>query len=70
MRSEHMNQIYRHVSYMKDYDNDNHHMDHQLEIAHGRRDWPVYTPPYWLCGQRAGKSDINCKDHPDMTWQW
>ena len=71
MSSQYINQIYRHVSYLKDYmDKDNHHMDHQLEIAHGRRDWPVYAPAYWLGGQRAGLSDINCKDHPAMTWQW
>lgn len=61
--------IYCHVSYMDDYRGTNKHIDHQLELAHQRKDWPVYCPPKWICGQRAGTSNISGKDNPNQTWQ-
>lgn len=60
-------QIYHHVSYMADYHSDK-HIDHQLELAHQRGDWKVYGPPKWLCGQRAGTSNIGRHNEHDITW--
>jgi len=60
--------IYCHISYMPDYAGTNKHVDHQLELAHNRRDWPVYCPTKWICGQRAGSSNISGKTNPDLTW--
>ena len=57
-----------HISYMQDY-HSNKHIDHQLELAHQRKDWPVYCPVKWICGQRAGTSNISGKDNPDQIWQ-
>ncbi len=45
------------------------HIDHQLERAHARRDWPVFAPRVWLAGQRGGKSDISGRDNRDLWWQ-
>jgi GR25 family glycosyltransferase involved in LPS biosynthesis len=61
-------QLYAHISYMPDY-HSNKHVDHQLELAHQRKDWPVYCPVKWLCGQRAGTSNISGKTNPDQIWQ-
>lgn len=61
--------IYHHVSYMPDY-HSHKHIDHQLEYAHQRGDWKVYGPPKWICGQRAGSSNISGKQNlPDLVWQ-
>ena len=60
--------MYAHISYMQDY-HSNKHIDHQLELAHQRKDWPVYCPVKWICGQRAGTSNISGKDNPDQIWQ-
>ena len=67
---EYINRVYQHISYMMDYTGDgNHkHVDHQLELAHQRGDWPVYCPVKWVCGQRAGSSNISGKTQADMTW--
>jgi GR25 family glycosyltransferase involved in LPS biosynthesis len=52
--------FYRHISYATDYrGSTNHHIDHQLETAHRRKDWKVFCPREWVVGQRAGASDIN-----------
>lgn len=62
-------QVYRHITYASDYrGKKNHHVDHQLEVAHRRGDWPVYCPKKWLVGQRAGKSDISGKTNPTKFW--
>lgn len=61
--------IYCHISYMMDYNGNNKHIDHQLELAHQRKDWLVYCPPKWICGQRAGASNISGKTLPDQIWQ-
>lgn len=60
--------FYRHISYATDYRNTNKHIDHQLELAHRRKDWPVYCPKEWIAGQRAGASNINGKTHEINFW--
>jgi len=54
---------------MPDYVGTNKHIDHQLELAHQRADWPVYCPAKWICGQRAGTSNVSGKTLAAMTWQ-
>lgn len=65
---QHIQSIYAHVSYMMDYNGTNKHIDHQLEVAHQRKAWPVYCPTRWVCGQRAGNSNISGKTLPALTW--
>jgi GR25 family glycosyltransferase involved in LPS biosynthesis len=65
---QHVQKIYCHISYMPDYAGTNKHVDHQLELAHNRKDWPVYCPAKWICGQRAGSSNISGKTNTDLTW--
>jgi GR25 family glycosyltransferase involved in LPS biosynthesis len=66
---DHIQKLYRHISYMKDYMGTAKHIDHQLELAHRRKDWPVYCPPRWICGQRAGTSNISGKTLEAQVWQ-
>ena len=61
-------QFYRHISYATDYRNTNKHIDHQLEFAHRRKDWPVYCPKEWVVGQRAGSSNISGKTNGIQFW--
>ena len=61
-------QFYRHISYATDYRDTNKHIDHQLELAHRRKDWPVYCPKEWIVGQRAGSSNINGKINETKFW--
>jgi Glycosyltransferase family 25 (LPS biosynthesis protein) len=44
------------------------HIDHQLGVAHERRDWNVYAPAWWICGQEAGSSNISGRTNPRMWW--
>lgn len=44
------------------------HIDHQLEVAHQRGDWPVYCPSFWLAGQGENVSHINGNRWPDKWW--
>lgn len=60
--------LYRHISYASDYMGTLKHVDHQLELAHRRKTWPVYCPEKWICGQRGGPSNISGKTPPDQTW--
>lgn len=60
--------LYRHISYATDYRGTTKHIDHQLEVAHRRGDWPVYCPKKWLVGQRAGASNISGKTLPTKFW--
>jgi len=60
--------LYRHISYATDYRNTNKHIDHQLELAHRRKDWPVYCPTNWIAGQRAGSSNISGKTNDTQFW--
>ncbi len=54
-------QMYRHISYASDYRGTENHIDHQLELAHERRDWPVYCIDPWIAGQEAGSSNVSGK---------
>ena len=65
---DHIQHIYGHVSYMADYAGTTKHIDHQLELAHQRVDWPVYCPKKWICGQRASTSNVSGKTNEAMTW--
>lgn len=59
----------RHVSHAPDYiARDSWHLDHQLGIAHGRRDWATYAPVWWLAGQEEGASDISGRENPRLWW--
>lgn len=60
--------FYRHISYATDYRGTNKHIDHQLELAHNRQDWPVYCPREWIAGQRAGSSNISGKTNDTQFW--
>jgi GR25 family glycosyltransferase involved in LPS biosynthesis len=64
----HIQNIYAHVSYMADYAGTKKHIDHQLEVAHQRGDWPVYCPTKWICGQRASTSNVSGKKLEAQTW--
>ncbi len=46
------------------------HIDHQLGIAHERRDWNVYCPAWWLAGQDEGSSNISGRTNPRYWWHW
>jgi len=60
--------VYRHISYATDYKGSSKHIDHQLEVAHRRKDWPVYCPKEWIAGQRAGSSNISGKTNDTQFW--
>ena len=60
--------VYRHISYASDYRGSSKHIDHQLELAHRRADWPVYCPKEWVAGQRAGSSNISGKTNETKFW--
>lgn len=64
----HIQAIYRHVSYMPDYVGNNKHIDHQLELAHQRRDWPVYCPEQWVAGQDEGTSNVSGRINQKQLW--
>tara|TARA_R110002050_G_scaffold6871_3_gene27674 strand:- start:1390 stop:2079 length:690 start_codon:yes stop_codon:yes gene_type:complete len=62
--------FYVHINHAPDYmDKKNHHVDHQLELAHRRKDWNVYCPPIWYAGQAEGKSDVCEQDLDSRLWQ-
>lgn len=60
--------LYRHICHAPDYTGTKKHVDHQLELAHQRRDWDVFCPPAWIAGQRAGSSNISGKTDPERIW--
>lgn len=61
--------FYRHIMFSGDYAGTVKHIDHQLELAHQRRDWDVYCPDKWICGQEAGSSNISGKTNGRQVWQ-
>lgn len=67
--SSHIQKVYRHVSYASDYRDTYKHIDHQLELAHQRRDWPVYCPAKWIFGQEAGASNISGRINERLVWE-
>lgn len=65
--------IHRHISHAPDYINagsHDHHVDHQLEIAHQREDWNVYCPLIWPMGQGENDSEIDGRTHSDRFWDY
>ena len=64
----HIHAVYHHISYMEDYRGTSKHVDHQLELAHNRKDWPVYCPARWIAGQEAGTSNISGKTNGRQLW--
>lgn len=63
--------ILQHIQHAPDYiENPYRHVDHQLEVAHQRGDWPVYCPQWWIFGQGENDSAINGHHHPDKWWDW
>ncbi len=67
-----LGKLHAHVTYAPDYIKSTRprHIDHQLEVAHRRSDWPVYSPSWWLAGQGQNKSQVNGRQHPDKWWNW
>lgn len=62
--------FYAHINHAPDYiGRPNHHLDHQLEVAHMRRDWNVYCPPIWYAGQSEGQSDVCNQEVEARFWQ-
>lgn len=66
---QYFQKVYHHISYMPDYVGTTKHVDHQLELAHRRGDWPVYCPPKWIAGQEEGTSNISGKTNARKLWQ-
>ena len=60
----------QHITHAPDYIARNHgwHIDHQLGIAHERRDWNVYCPSWWLAGQDEGSSNVSGNTNPRLWW--
>lgn len=47
---------------------DRHHVDHHYGILHERGAIRVYAVKPWLCGQAAGRSDVDGRDRPARDW--
>ena len=61
--------FYVHINNAEEYiGKQNHHIDHQLEIAHRKEAWNVYCPPIWLAGQTKGKSDVCGEELESRIW--
>lgn len=45
------------------------HIDHQLGYLHETRQQVTLAANPWLCGQAAGKSDINGAEQPEHYWE-
>lgn len=63
--------ILQHIQHAPDYiENTYRHVDHQMEAAHRRGEWPVICPEWWFFGQGENHSSINGRKHPDKWWDW
>lgn len=61
--------FYTHINNAEEYiGKKNHHIDHQLEIAHRKLAWNVYCPPVWLAGQAEGMSDVCNSELEARIW--
>lgn len=69
INTAYISRIYCHVSYAPDYAGTKKHIDHQLELAHRRKDWPVYCPEMWIVGQEAGQSNVSGRINERKIWQ-
>lgn len=71
-----MGRFLKHIIYAPDYTSGKKdkgirmHVDHQLERAHRRGDWPVYCPSFWLAGQGENHSIIRNVDEPERWWHF
>lgn len=70
-----MSQFLQHIVHAPDYIEEakrpggkKRHIDHQLEVAHKRGDWPVYCASFWLAGQGENTSSINGKTWETQWW--
>lgn len=65
-----MSKMSAHCLYAPDYmSHRGWHIDHQLGIAHERKDWAVFAPKWWLAGQAADKSNISGQENRELWWQ-
>ncbi|MBU6222661.1 MAG: glycosyltransferase family 25 protein [Planctomycetes bacterium] len=46
-----------------------HNVDHQLGILHETARVAVYAADPWMCGQAAGRSDIDGREWPARAWE-
>ena len=59
LRKKVLKTFYTHINEAPDFIGAfDHHIDHQVEIAHKQGLWNAYCPKSWIVGQAAGKSDI------------
>ena len=59
LRKKVLKTFYTHINEAPDFIGAfDHHIDHQVEIAHKQGLWSAYCPKSWIVGQAAGKSDI------------
>ena len=59
LRRKAFKKFYAHINEAPDFIGAfDHHIDHQVEIAHKQGLWNAYCPKSWIVGQAAGKSDI------------
>lgn len=59
----------QHIMHAPDYiEHHRWHIDHQLGLAHERREWNVYAPAWWICGQEEGGSNISGRTNPRQWW--
>jgi hypothetical protein len=61
--------MYHHISHAPDYMGAAvKHVDHQLELAHTRKDWLVLCANPWVAGQAAGSSNISGRINETQWW--
>jgi hypothetical protein len=70
IRGKAAQRIHKHITFYPDYTGNNHHVDHQFEVAHRRGDWKVYCPLWWIAGQGENHSDISGKRLPNKWWDY
>lgn len=61
--------VYQHINHWWDYINTTKHIDHQLELAHQRKDWLVLCASPWIAGQAAGSSNVSGRKDTERWWQ-
>jgi len=70
LRKKAFKKFYTHINEAPDFiDAFDHHIDHQVEIAHKDGLWSAYCPESWIVGQAAGKSDI-MQEESQATRMW
>jgi GR25 family glycosyltransferase involved in LPS biosynthesis len=69
IHSRNYQNFYRHITLASDFIQTRKHIDHQLEVAHQRKDWNVYCPHEWIAGQRENLSIITGLPTPQKIWQ-